>query len=126
MKMEDYPQATADFLRRVWHRAIREGWWRFLLAFAVACFSVVVLISIVILVGDRNELRDVTNCRSGLATDVTDAQTDYLLAIGALVEAIANDIDLDPAIAELAAAGDALDTARDARVTFETDPTGEC
>lgn len=124
--MKDYPEAITawlDGLRRV------LGDWRWVLATSLLLLVACVTIAMFSLIDSRSDLRRqldasdaLTECRSALTATVTDSQTDYLLAIGDLVEGIANDASLTPLVVELGHAADELDAARDARVAFETNP----
>lgn len=70
--------------------------------------------------------RALDDCRSLVASAVTDTQTDYLLAQGDLIEALATSGDRDAALRSMVDAGNALSDARDSRVAFEANPTGDC
>lgn len=118
------------------------GDWRWVGAVSVLMLVGSVGFSLVVLVQDRNDARSelssfqqnvnadnlVSQCRSQAASVVTDKQVDYLLALGDLVISLPTD---DPArisaeLQELGAAGGALSEARDARLTFEQTPRGDC
>lgn len=148
--MKVYPQALADAARRTWRGVLRAlGDWRWVGAAAVLMLVASVGFSLVVLVQDRDDARQdrdqarrdlaalqeivedgdaLTQCRSEAASAVTNATSDYLLAIGDLVIALPEDDRgrIATQLQALETAGRALDDARDARVAFDENPTGDC
>lgn len=67
----------------------------------------------------------VTACRARVASDLSTAQADFLIATAELAIPEPGD-DPDVELAAFIADREALRTARDARDAFELEPTGEC
>lgn len=73
------------------------------------------------------DARDATvECRARLSASLSDAEITFLLAIGELVEDIADETNLAPAIDRLRTAGAALREALEIRLEFEEAPTELC